>query len=140
MYDPHVFGMQANQPLKILNSDETLHNVHSLPEKSTQFNLAMPFKGMELTKKFSKPEVMVKIKCDVHPWMAAYVGVLDHPFFAVSAADGAFQMPKLPAGTYTIEAWHEKFGTQTQTVALGEGETEVIGRIFLMYLSWSIAR
>ena len=130
MYSPHVLGVRVDQPFKILNSDETLHNVHALPEKSTQFNLAMPFKGMELSKKFTKPEIMVKIKCDVHPWMAAYVGVLSHPFFAVSGADGTFQLPKLPAGTYTLEAWHEKFGTQTQSVTLGDNETKDISFTF----------
>ncbi len=129
-YTPHVFGIQVGQPFKILNSDETLHNIHALPEKSAQFNLAMPFKGMELTKKFAKPEIMVKIKCDVHPWMSAYGGVLDHPFFAVSASDGSFQLPKLPAGTYTIEAWHEKFGTQSQSVTVGDNETKNISFTF----------
>ncbi len=130
MYTPHVFGIQVDQPFKIINSDETLHNVHAQPEKSTQFNLAMPFKGMELTKKFSKPEVMVKIKCDVHPWMSAFGGVLPHPFFSVTGANGSFEISKLPPGTYTIEAWHEKFGAQTQSVTIGDGESKEISFAF----------
>jgi plastocyanin len=126
MYNPHVFGIQANQELKILNSDATLHNVHATPKNSAEFNVGMPTKGMEITKKFKNPEIMVHIKCEVHPWMSAYAGVLDHPFFAVAGTGGAFQLPVLPAGTYTIEAWHEKLGAQTQEVVVGDGETKEI--------------
>lgn len=123
-YHPHVFGMVAGQSLDILNSDPTLHNIHALPEKNEQFNLGMPVQGMKYTKKFDKTEVMVRIKCDVHGWMGAYVGVLPHPFFAVSAADGSFTIKDLPAGTYTIEAWHEKLGTQTQQITVGDKESK----------------
>jgi hypothetical protein len=123
-YHPHVFGMVAGQSLDILNSDATLHNIHALPEKNEPFNLGMPVQGMKYTKKFDKPEVMVRIKCDVHGWMSAYVGVLPHPFFAVSAPDGTFTIKDLPPGTYTIEAWHEKLGTQTQQVTVGDKETK----------------
>ena len=123
-YHPHVFGMVAGQSLEILNSDDTLHNIHSLPEKNEAFNLGMPVKGMKYTKKFDKPEVMIRIKCDVHGWMSAYCGVLSHPFFAVTAADGTYTIKDLPAGTYTIEAWHEKLGTQTQQVTVGAQESK----------------
>ena len=118
-YSPKVFGIQTNQTLEIVNDDDTLHNVHSLPKNSPQFNLGMPIKGMKLKKTFTKPEVMVKIKCEVHPWMAAYAGVLDHPFFAVTGEDGTFQIKDLPAGEYVIEAWHEKYGAQEKTVTVG---------------------
>lgn len=117
-YDPRVFGIRVNQPLEILNSDDTLHNVHALPKNNKEFNLGMPIKGMKLTRIFTVPEVMIKIKCDVHPWMAAYVGVLDHPYFAVTGADGTFTIKDLPPGNYTLEAWHEKYGTQTATVTV----------------------
>jgi len=80
----------------------------------------MPRQNMEIVKKLANPEIMVRFKCDVHPWMSAWVGVLEHPFFAVSDAKGAYSIPNLPAGTYTIEAWHEKLGTRTQTVTVGE--------------------
>jgi hypothetical protein len=130
MYTPHVFGMVAGQSLDILNSDETLHNIHAFPEKNEAFNLGMPVKGMKYTKKFDKPEVMVKIKCDVHGWMLAWAGVLPHPFFAVTAADGTFTIPNLPAGTYTIEAWQEKLGTQTQQVTVGDKETKTVALSF----------
>lgn len=115
-YEPHVFGVMVNQPFEILNSDSTLHNVHSLPKNSKEFNLGMPIQGMKLTQKFTSPEVMVKIKCEVHPWMNAWVGVLDHPFYAVTGEDGSFTIKDLPPGEYTLEAWHEKYGTQTATV------------------------
>lgn len=117
-YTPKVFGIQANQTLEILNSDDTLHNVHSLPKNSPQFNLGMPIKGMKLKKTFTKPEVMVKIKCEVHPWMAAYAGVLDHPFYSVTGDDGSFTIKDLPPGEYVIEAWHEKYGAQEKPVTV----------------------
>jgi plastocyanin len=125
-YSPHVFGIMAGQDLKILNSDETLHNIHSLPAASRQFNLAMPRVGMELTQKFTAKEVMVRIKCDVHPWMECWAGVLDHPFHAVSGDDGSFSIDRLPAGTYTIEAWHEEGGSLTQTVTVADGASQEI--------------
>lgn len=120
-YEPRVFGVMVNQPLQILNSDGTLHNVHSLAKNSKEFNLGMPIQGMKLTQKFTSPEVMVKIKCEVHPWMAAYAGVLDHPFFAVTGDDGTFTIQNLPPGEYVLEAWHEKYGAQTATVKVPEG-------------------
>jgi hypothetical protein len=125
-YSPHVFGVVAGQNIDILNSDPTLHNIHSLPEKNDAFNLGMPVQGMKYTKKFDKPEVMVRIKCDVHGWMSAYCGVVAHPFFAVTAADGTYTIKNLPAGTYTIEAWHEKFGTQTQQVTVGATDSKAV--------------
>ncbi len=120
MYSPRVIGAMAGQTIEILNSDTTLHNVHSLPKKSKQFNNAMPMKGMKIKKRFTTPEVMVRVKCDVHPWMAAYVGVLDHPHFAVTGTDGSFEISGLAAGTYTLEAWHERLGTRTTSVTVGD--------------------
>ncbi len=117
-YSPKVFGIQVGQSLQIINSDNTLHNVHSLSNNSPQFNLGMPIQGMKLKKTFAKPEVMVKIKCEVHPWMSAYAGVLDHPFYVVSGDDGSFEIKNLPPGEYVVEAWHEKFGAQTQKVTI----------------------
>jgi hypothetical protein len=123
-YHPHVLGVMVNQPLEILNSDETLHNIHAQPKNSDQFNIGMPLKDMKQTKKFPAAEVMVPVKCDVHPWMSSYIGVLPHPYYAVSGEDGTFSIKGLPPGTYTLEAWHEKFGTQTQQVVLGPSETK----------------
>ncbi len=126
LYEPHVFGLVVGQPLEIVNSDDTLHNVHSLAETNDAFNLGMPKQGMRFTRTFDKPEVMVKIKCDVHGWMASYAGIVPHPFFAVSGKDGGFEIRNLPAGTYMLEAWHEKLGRQTQQITVGEKETKPV--------------
>src|SRR5438874_5888070 len=121
-YHPHVFGMRVGQPLEIVNSDPTLHNIHALPKNNQEFNNGQPIQGMKMTHTFTAKEVMVPFKCDVHGWMNAYVGVLDHPYFAVTDKDGKFELKSLPPGTYTIEAWHEKLGTMTQSVTLGAKE------------------
>ena len=122
-YVPHVLGAQVGQTVEMLNSDPTLHNVHAIPAVNQEFNMGQPLPGMKSTRRFSTREVMVPFKCDVHPWMRAYIGVLEHPYFAVTGADGAFNLNGLPPGTYTIEAWHETLGTQMQTVTIGERET-----------------
>jgi hypothetical protein len=123
-YTPHVFGMMAKQPLKIINSDDTLHNIHAQPTKSKEFNIGQPNKGMETIRTFANPEVMVHFKCDVHPWMSAYVGVMDNPFYAVTGEDGTFSIKGLPAGEYEIVAWHEKYGEKSQKVKVGDGEAK----------------
>jgi plastocyanin len=125
-YHPHVFGMRVGQPLQILNSDPTLHNIHATPKTNSEFNTGQPIQGMKTTHTFTQPEVMVPFKCDVHGWMNAYVGVLPHPYFAVSDTSGKFALNTLPAGTYTIEAWHERLGAQTQQVTIGEKENKEI--------------
>ena len=123
IYIPHVIGVQAGQEVVIKNSDVSLHNVHSHSVKNKPFNIGMPVQGMTAKKKFDAPEI-VKLTCDVHPWMRSYIGVTDHPFYSVSDAGGNFSLEGLPAGTYTVEAWHETFGTRTQSVTLADGETK----------------
>ena len=123
-YVPHVLGVQVGQPMQIVSSDATLHNVHAIGEANREFNTGQPVPGVPHTHTFSTKEVMVPFKCDVHRWMNAWVGVLDHPFFAVTADTGTFELKGLPPGTYTIEAWHEKLGTQTQSVTIGAKETK----------------
>jgi len=122
-YEPHVFGLQVGQKLEIINSDSTLHNVHGLPKESKEFNLGMPIKGMKLKRTFGAPEVMVKFKCDVHPWMNAYGGVLTHPYFGVSNDAGKFEILDVPAGDYVVEIWHEAYGVQSQNVTVGDDPT-----------------
>jgi uncharacterized protein (DUF2141 family) len=123
-YVPHVFGMMAKQPLKIVNDDDTLHNIHAMPTKSEEFNKGQPNKGMEMTRTFANPEVMVHFKCDVHPWMSAYVGVMSNPFYSVTGDDGSFSIKGLPAGEYEVVAWQEKYGEQTQKIKVGDGEAK----------------
>jgi plastocyanin len=123
-YKPHVFGLMVGQALEIRNSDPLLHNIKAKATKNRPFNISQPRAGMKTTRTFSAPEVMVSLECNVHGWMNAYVGVMSHPFFAVSKADGSFSIPGLPAGTYTVEAWHEKLGTQTATVTVAGTESK----------------
>jgi plastocyanin len=129
-YHPHVFGIQVGQPLEILNSDPTLHNIHAVPKVNQEFNTGQPIQGMKFQHRFTAREVMVPFKCDVHGWMNAYAGVLDHPYFAVTGPDGKFELKNVPPGKYLIEAWHEKLGTTTQQVELGAKETKEVSFTF----------
>jgi plastocyanin len=122
-YTPRVMGLQVGQPLSIKNTDATLHNVHALPTANTEFNQAQPQGLPPFDKTFDKPEVAVHVKCDVHPWMTSWVGVVDNPYYAVSGDDGAFSIKDLPPGKYTLEAWHEKLGTKTQEVTIAPHQT-----------------
>lgn len=129
-YAPRVFGIQTGQPLEILNSDETLHNIHAQPMNNREFNRGQALKGLKHMHVFTTAEVMVPFNCDVHNWMHAWVGVLDHPFYAVSGTGGAFEISNLPPGTYTIEAWHEKLGKQTQMITIGPKESKELSFTF----------
>ena len=123
-YTPHVLGVRVSQLLQITNSDETLHNVHGMPQANREFNKGQPIVGMKDTVAFTSPEVMIPFKCDVHPWMSAFVGVVAHPYFAVTGKEGTFELRSVPPGTYTVEAWHEKLGRQTQSVTIGEKDSK----------------
>jgi len=114
-YHPHVLGVMAGQEVEIINEDPTLHNVHSVSKANPQFNIAQPRAGMKMSKRFEQAETF-KVKCEVHPWMGAYIGVFTHPFFAVTGDDGSYTIRNLPPGDYTIEAWHERYGTRTLSV------------------------
>ena len=120
VYIPHVLGVRVGQQINILNSDGTLHNIHALPKVNKEFNKAMPRSKKQMTVTFNKSEDPFKIKCDVHPWMGAYVGVFDHPYFAVTDDSGSYTISNLPAGKYIIEAWHEKLGSQTADITVDD--------------------
>jgi plastocyanin len=122
MYVPHAMGIMVGQQYRILNSDGILHNVHTLPKINPSFNQAMPANRKEATTSFAKPEPIFQIKCDVHPWMSAYIGVFTHPFFSVTSTDGKFTISGLDAGTYEITAWHERLGTQTASVTVAAND------------------
>ena len=120
-YEPHVFGVFVGQPVEIKNSDPTLHNVHAIPKNNEEFNFGQENeKAPTVTKTFTKPEIGVSFRCDVHGWMRSYANIVTHPFFAVSADDGTYEIKGLAPGTYTIEAWHERLGRQTQQVTISD--------------------
>jgi plastocyanin len=128
-YAPHVFGIQVGQTLSIRNSDSLLHNIKAVPTTNRPFNISQPT-TMTTARTFASAEVMVPLQCNVHSWMNAFVGVLPHPYFSVSGADGTFRIGRLPPGTYVIEAWHERLGTQTATVTVGASESKDVAFTF----------
>jgi hypothetical protein len=122
-YVPRVLGIQVGQQLAIRNSDPLLHNVRSESTINDTFDVGTPLQGVEVKRTFATREVMVPFKCNVHNWMRAYVGVLEHPFHDVTDTEGRFSIAQLPPGTYAVEVWHERFGTQSQQVTVAAKET-----------------
>jgi plastocyanin len=129
MYMPHVMAVRANQKLELVNDDSTSHNIHPTPANNREWNKAEP-PGSKMEDSFAREEIAIPVRCNVHPWMRGYIAVFKHPYFAVTGKDGSFDLSGLPAGTYTIKAWHEKLGTATQTVTIEAGETKEIGFVF----------
>jgi hypothetical protein len=123
-YHPHVLGVMTKENIKITNSDNTTHNIHPSPAKNQEWNQSQTAGAAPLEKSFARQEVLIPVKCNQHPWMKAYIGVLPHPFFAVSKDDGSYTISNLPPGEYTIVAWHEKYGEQTQKVTVGAKESK----------------
>jgi len=123
-YSPHIMGVMAGQKVKFLNPDGTLHNVHAMCQINPEFNASMPDFRKEMVVTFDKPEFMFQLQCDVHPWMKAWIAVMPHPFFDVTRQDGKFEIKNVPAGTYTIEVWHEKLQGQTATVTVTDNATQ----------------
>lgn len=128
-FSPRVLALMTGQPLDIVSSDATLHNVHAAAKENAAFNLGMPAPGTKYTRTFTKPEI-VPFRCDVHPWMRAWVAVVPHPFFAVTGEDGRYEIRGLPAGTYTVEAWHERLPAQTFAVTVADGDAKAHDVVF----------
>lgn len=123
-YVPHVVAVQTNQTLAIKNGDKTTHNIHPTPAVNREWNESQPEGSANLEKTFAREEIAIPVKCNVHPWMKSYIAVIGHPYFAVSDAKGTFTIKNLPPGTYTLEAWHEKYGTQTMEVTVAAKESK----------------
>jgi len=124
-YKPHVLALQANQKLDVVNSDETTHNIHPSPNNNREWNMTQPH-GMPLEQTFAREEIAIPVKCNVHPWMKGYIAVFKHPYFAVTDKNGSFELKNLPPGTYTVTAWQEKLGTQTQKVTVAASEAKTL--------------
>lgn len=129
-YTPRVIGVRVGQALQVRNSDPLLHNVRSNGVINQAFNKSTPLEGVSFNHTFATKEMMVPFKCDVHGWMSAYVGVLDHPYFGTTGPDGRVVLGNLPPGTYTLEAWHEALGTRTQQVTIGAKESSDVSFSF----------
>lgn len=129
-YSPHVVAVMAGQKVKFLNPDGTLHNVHAMCHVNPEFNASMPDFRKEMEVEFDKPEMMFPIRCDVHPWMQAWMAVMSHPFFAVTGPDGKFEIKNIPAGTYEIGAWHEKLEDKTAAVTVKDSSAQKLDFTF----------
>jgi len=128
-YKPHVIALQTNQKLDVVNDDPTTHNIHPMPNNNREWNKSQPH-GLAIEEAFPREEIAIPVKCNLHPWMRGYIAVFKHPYFVVTDKDGSFDLKGLPAGTYTIKAWHEKLGTQTQKITVGTSETKVVDFVF----------
>jgi plastocyanin len=118
MYRPHVLGIMVGQELRVVSSDPTTHNIHPMPKENREWNQSQPPGAAPLIKKFARPEVMIPVKCNQHPWMKAYIGVTSNPFYAVTGSGGVFEIKGLPPGNYTVEAWAPIFGAQERAVTV----------------------
>ncbi|MGH9776130.1 MAG: carboxypeptidase regulatory-like domain-containing protein [Candidatus Acidiferrales bacterium] len=126
MYHPHVLALMAGQPFEVTTSDQTTHNIHPMPKDNREWNKSQPPGSPAIDDTFARPEVAIEVKCNVHPWMKAYIAVMKNPFYAVTGANGSFDLKGLPPGTYTIEAWHEKYGVMDQQVTIGPKESKSV--------------
>ena len=121
-YSPRVFGVRVGQEIRILNPDDTFHNVHARTKVNKGFNIAMPKFRKEMTKQFDQAEAIFPITCDVHPWMKSWCAVMTHPYFGVSEKNGTYVINNVPPGTYEVEAWHEQLGRVTKTVTVDKSD------------------
>ena len=140
LFAPRVFGMHVGQTLRIRNSDPLLHNVHSLSTRGNTFNVSQPQAGMIYKVALKNPDVIMRVKCDVHSWMTAYIGVEPHPYFATSGEQGTFRIADVPAGRYSIRTWHERYGQLMQPVSVHAGKTTTIALEYTGKEQPSVAR
>jgi plastocyanin len=126
MYDPHIITLMTGQTFEVKNSDQTTHNIHPMPKDNRDWNKSQPPGADPIDETFARPELAIPVKCNVHPWMKSYIFVFKNPYYAVTSKDGTFELKNLPPGTYTIEAWHEKYGTADQTVTIGAKESKPV--------------
>ena len=124
IYAPHVVAVQAQQKINVLNSDPMTHNINPLPKENREWNKSQAHGAAPIEDSFPRQEIMMPVKCNIHPWMRSYINVVDHPFFAVTGDDGSFTIPGLPPGTYTVEAQHEKYGAQEMSVTVAASESK----------------
>jgi len=125
-FHPRVIGLQTSQPFQIVNSDPVTHNIHPMAHLNREWNHSQGPGDPPMNRKFIKPEIMIPVKCNIHSWMHAYIGVLDHPYFSVSRDNGAFEIPNLPPGTYTLAVWHEQLGTVEQQITVNPGQNGIV--------------
>ncbi|HTS13637.1 MAG TPA: carboxypeptidase regulatory-like domain-containing protein [Candidatus Limnocylindrales bacterium] len=130
MYDPHVIALMAGQTLEVKNDDQTTHNIHPMPKDNREWNKSQPPGAAPIDDSFARAELAIPVKCNVHPWMKSYIFVFKNPYFAVTTKDGKFDLSNLPPGTYTIEAWQEKYGVQDQQVTIGPKESKTVSFTF----------
>jgi len=129
-YHPHVLALEVGQNLDVVNSDQTTHNIHPVPKDNREWNESQPPGAAPIDKSFARAEVAIPVKCNVHPWMKAYIAVLSNPYFQVTGKDGAFDLKNLPPGTYTLVAWHELYAPSEQMVTIGPKETKTVNFTF----------
>lgn len=126
IYGPRVVGMRVGQTLQVKNSDPVAHNVHGVSKGANRFDVTVPAGGVPLSFRPKQEEVMLRVICNLHRWMVTYVGVAANPFFAVTSQGGTFEIDEVPAGTYTIEAWQERYGLVKKTVKVAAGATATV--------------
>ena len=130
MYDPHVIALMAGQTLEVKNNDQTTHNIHPMPKDNREWNKSQPPGAAPIDDSFARSELAIPVKCNVHPWMKSYIFVFKNPYYAVTKKDGKFTIDNLPPGTYTVEAWQEKYGTTSQSVTIGPKESKTVSFTF----------
>ena len=121
-----MLALQTAEPLQVVNSDQTTHNIHPVPKDNREWNESQPPGAPPIMQSFARPEVTIPVKCNVHPWMKAYIAVFDNPYYAVTGKDGSFTIKNVPPGTYTVTAWHESYGSQDQSVTVGPSESKTV--------------